>query len=125
MKRLFVLTLVLLMGLGSFSWANTVVESDDLMNNPELSFQINLGDIGDKSEVELEHEIAHYLESVIPLDQADLQCKVTVTGELNVGSVSLKISVEVSGDCATMAKSGRTIATMVLNEVKNEIKKIF
>lgn len=122
---MIVMVLVLLMGGGSFSWANSMKDTGYPMENSELSLRIDLGDISEKSAIDLEQEIALYFESMIPLDQVDLQCKVTVSGEISVGSMSFKIEVEVSGDCATIARSGRSIATMVLNEVKSEIKKIF
>lgn len=125
MKRLFVIVLVLFLGGGSLTWASTVEESASFMKNPELNLKIDLGDISGKTDTDLEQEIAHYFESMIPIDVADLQCKVTVSGEISVGSMSFKIEVEVSGDCATIARNGRSIATMVLNEVKSEIKKIF
>lgn len=84
---------------------------------------IDLGDLTNKSEAGISKEISDFLDAGLTRIDADLQCKVHVTGKVTVGLATVEIKVEVSGSCAEMKKQGAQIANEVLAEIKKALKR--
>jgi len=83
---------------------------------------IHLGNITGMSLNEIEAKV---LEAIGEQALTDLNCSVTVKGELDLGFITFEISVTVSGPCAEVQKSGRKIALDLLQQVKAYLEEVF
>jgi hypothetical protein len=90
-------------------------------NRTDLAkFEINLGDVTHMTKKEINSRINSFLEKTVkPLSNVELTCTVKVSGEISIGGAKFAVSVEVSGPCSEIAKSGRMIANMVLDQIKS------
>lgn len=106
--------------------ASSVNNTSVVQTKPSLSYNLDLGDITDMDFDQVSLKIDEFLKTSLPTspEAQELTCSVTVEGTLSAKFVELKISVTVSGPCSEVVKAGKTIATMVLNEVKSELSKI-
>lgn len=88
----------------------------------EIILKLDLGDLTNKSENQIKSEIEKFIIKNLQFADAELQCKVEVTGTINVMGQSISISVEVSGPCSEIVKSGTQIANQILEAVKKALK---
>jgi len=110
---------------GSFAFANSSLNSLTLLETcsfNEIELNLDLGDLTNKTETEINNEIKEFLTRNLNSFDEELNCKVSVTGTVNVGVGSVKITVEVSGPCSEIRKSGTEIANMILAEIKKALK---
>lgn len=102
----------------------SVPNANKIENRSDLAkFELNLGDVTNMSEKEINFKINSFFEKTVnPVTSKELNCTVKVTGTINAGVGKVEISVEVTGPCSEIAKSGKMIAKMVLDQVKNALK---
>lgn len=109
-------------------WSNMTMAASNVTDTPiieaqELQFQLDLGDMSDMDATQIESEIQALFDAQQLASYGDLQCKVKVTGQVNIGVLKVTIEVEVSGSCAEISAHGKEVANMVLDAVKNELQK--
>ena len=85
-----------------------------------IDLSINLGEIKAADQIDAEM-IDKIITSELQNYSALLDCKVTVSAEVNVGVAKFTISVEVSGNCAEVRKEGRNIANQIIDDIKYKL----
>lgn len=85
-------------------------------------FSMDMGDLTDRSETSIEDEISQFFENYVVVASAELDCKVSVTGKVNIGVASVDITVEVSGPCSKVRTQGKAIAKQVLSELQRALR---
>ncbi|TAD91780.1 MAG: hypothetical protein EAY75_03485 [Bacteroidetes bacterium] len=106
------------MASAAFTRATTLVKVET-----KKSYRLDLGNISSMSDAQIEKSVQNFLNAIE--NDEELTCSVTVTGSLDAGPFSFEISVTVSGPCGEVRAEGKKIATQVLNEVKDYLKKQF
>ena len=124
MKNVFFVLAFMLVGATVFANSNTIKfnNSDIVSISNEIELTLDLGDLTNKSQKEINKEISNFISKNLKSVDDELQCKVTVTGSINVGVGSVEISVEVSGPCSEIKESGTEIANMILDAVKEAMQ---
>jgi hypothetical protein len=128
MKKTIVLAFSMVMWMmGNAVWAKTSNETqmdvyEFKFHSNEVEVHLDLGDVTNKTLEELAASIESVFNNPLISNAAELTCKASVTGKVNVGLASVEITVEVSGPCALIAKEGGKIANMVLNEIKKAVQ---
>lgn len=127
-KNILFLALVAIFSFSGYGVVNAntlLVEANS--NVPEISISTDLGNITNMSAKELDEkmdvlEIGNFESDVMEVleTQGELQCTVTVTGSVGVGSNTLQVSVSVSGDCSKV----KAEATKQLQSLKKEASKL-
>jgi hypothetical protein len=123
MKNVFFALAFVLIGATVFATSNTIkVENSGIVSiSNEIELTLDLGDLTNKSKEQINKAIENFISKNLKSVNPELQCKVTVTGSINVGVSSFEISVEVSGPCSEIRQSGTEIANMVLDAVKKAL----
>lgn len=131
MKRMLIckglLALLMFLTAGA-TFAGSGVQSE-LFPKGEMALQdktwsvaIDLGDLSAECALELETDIEKILDTYLSAVDPELNCKVSVTGKVNVGVASVNITVEVSGPGSKVKSQGKAIARQVLSDIQSALK---
>ena len=98
--------------------ANLVAEKSD-----GVKIVIDLGKVTSRDQI-TEARINDVLSEMLKAyaDRSELECSVTVKGEVSVGLVSVEISVTVSGPCSEVRAQAGAIANQLMDAVKDALK---
>lgn len=123
-KFLFLIVAILVTSITNLSAKEGLASKNPLpvVKSDEIVLKLDLGKMTDMSSSEIQKRIYEFIEKNIS-KTSELTCTVTVTGTVDVGIAEFEISVSVSGPCAEVAKEGKNIATRILNEITDTIKK--
>jgi hypothetical protein len=89
-----------------------------------ISIKIDLGDITNLNENDIAALIDKNLVISLP-DLPVLQCAITVEATFNIGVMSFRASVTVSGDCSEVKSKGKALALQIINEVRSYLEEYF
>jgi hypothetical protein len=120
MMNKLTLLLVAFFFMSSGVFATSVTRTADLTQKtvaPVINVKIDLGDVTNLSSNEIAALINKNLEYNIP-DLPVLQCSVSAEGTFNIGFISFKVIVTVSGDCSEVKAHGMEVAYEVLAEIR-------
>lgn len=92
---------------------NTVTTSLEI-----AKYQIDLGDITNKSNQEIKELISAAFEKI---QDSDLECEVTIKGTVRAFFLSVDISVTVKGPCNEMIEKGINVSGLVWAAVKAKL----
>jgi hypothetical protein len=119
------LVAVIVTSITSVSAKNSQVFSKvSVKNTDEINLKINLGNVTNRSEVEIESAINKFLTKNIP-SNSELQCSLTLKASVDVGVAEVEIEITVSGPCSEMATKGKKFANDFMNQVKDAVKAAF
>lgn len=123
-KWLFLAFSMGLMLMGNAAWAkNDGISANQNTNQESVQLILDVGDITHMSDVELTSLVNDWYDyTLIEEYESDLTCTASAKGKVNVGLVSVEITVEVSGPCDKIAKEGAKIANTILNELKKVVQ---
>lgn len=123
-KWLFLAFSMGLMLMGNAAWAkNDGISANQNTNQERVQLILDVGDITHMSDVELTSLVNDWYDyTLIEEYESDLTCTASAKGKVNVGLVSVEITVEVSGPCDKIAKEGAKIANTILNELKKVVQ---
>lgn len=123
-KWLFLAFSMGLMLMGNAAWAkNDGISANQNTNQESVQLILDVGDITHMSDVELSSLVNDWYDyTLIEEYESDLTCTASAKGKVNVGLVSVEITVEVSGPCDKIAKEGAKIANTILNELKKVVQ---
>lgn len=123
-KWLFLAFSMGLMLMGNAAWAkNDGISANQNTNQESVQLFLDVGDITHMSDVELTSLVNDWYDyTLIEEYESDLTCTASAKGKVNVGLVSVEITVEVSGPCDKIAKEGAKIANTILNELKKVVQ---
>lgn len=127
MKKLIMpslVSLLLLFSVGSFNSLSAATPSSTIKGE-EMELKLDLGNITNKSQKEIEQMIHSFIDKNLKGVPTELQCKVSVSGKVDVGVAEFEITVEVSGPCSEVRAKGKQIANQLLNDVIDAIKDAF
>jgi hypothetical protein len=92
--------------------------------SPVISVKIDLGDITNLNENDIAALINKNLVISLP-DLPVLQCAITIEATFDIGVMSFRVSVTISGDCSEVRSRGKALAMQIIDEVKNYIEDYF
>jgi hypothetical protein len=123
-KWLFLAFSMGLMLMGNAAWAKVDgVSANQNTKQEGIHFNLDLGEITHMSPIELSTILNDWLDyTVLEEYESELTCTASAKGKVNVGLVSVELTVEVSGPCDKIAKEGAKIANTILNELKKVVQ---